>query len=236
MKNILKTIKQIHQILLNEAFYPLAFATLVAVGVFGVRVYFSGNSTYSSLVRNLALAWIPYVLSIFAVLLQRALGHGWKTLGLLLPLALAWLLFFPNAPYIVTDFYDLSSRPPLPLWFDIGMISLYALSGCLLAVASLRSMQAIFRLYAGNFLSWVAAVGVIAISAAGVYLGRFGRWNSWDFFISPRAIVKQAILPAISPGENLGFIGFSMLFGAILLVLYVMYVSLNQRKEEEIEK
>ena len=152
----MNTLKRIHRFLLTEAFYPLVFATLIALGVFAVRVYWSGNSNYSNLVWNLALAWIPYGISLGAAVAQRVLGRSvWFFLGLL-PVAVAWLLFFPNAPYIVTDFYHLTPRPGLPLWFDIGLISLFAFSGCFLAVASLRTMQNIFRtLKAGSAASLI---------------------------------------------------------------------------------
>lgn len=231
---MLQSLKRINRFFLNEALYPLVFASVVAIGVYIVRLYISRSLNYSNLVWNLILAWIPYLISLGATVFERTiLKRRWWGIIPLLPFTAAWLLFFPNAPYLLTDFYHLGHRPPLPLWFDIGLISMFAFSGCFLAIASLRSMQFIFRAYTGQFLSWVMITAAIATSAVGVYLGRFGRWNSWDIFTSPRTILKEILLPAVSPGKNLGFVGFTLMFTALLLVLYVMFVSFNQRVEDE---
>ena len=231
---MLQSLKRLNRFFLNEALYPLVFASVVAMGVFIFRVYFSRSLNYSNLVWNLVLAWIPYLISLCAIGVQRLFAkRRWWGIPPLLLFTAAWLLFFPNAPYILTDFYHLKLRAPLPLWFDIGMISLFAFSGCFLAIASLRSMQSIFRAYTGQFVSWVAITAAIAISAVGVYLGRFGRWNSWDLFTSPRTILKEIILPTFSPEKNLDFVGFTLMFTALLLVLYVMFVSFNHGVEEE---
>ncbi len=230
------SIHRLHRFLLNEAFYPLVLASLVAGIVFAVRVYLSHSFNYSNLVWNLILAWIPYLISLFAAALRSGVRQTAQAWLLLVPFACAWLLFFPNAPYIVTDFYHLQLRYPIPLWFDIGLICLYAFTGCFLAVASLRTMQALFRPMVGRFLSWVGVTVAIGVSAVGVYLGRFGRWNSWDFLTSPKTILKEIAQPALAPRQNLGFVGFTLLFTALLFILYLMFVSFSQRVEEEIHQ
>ena len=52
------------------------------------------------MVWNLFLAWLPYLWSLWAVSIQRRQPRRWWRL--LLPATLR-LLFFPNAPYLVTD-------------------------------------------------------------------------------------------------------------------------------------
>jgi uncharacterized membrane protein len=70
---------------------------------------------------------------------------------LLLPIPAAlWLIFFPNAPYIVTDFLHLYDRPPSYL-YDIGMLATFAWTGCFLAIASLRTMQYLVKYFLGGF-------------------------------------------------------------------------------------
>ena len=54
-----------------------------------------------------------------------------------------WLLFFPNAPYMLTDFIHLRQSPTTPLWYDGLMISSFAWTALLLGFVSLYLMQPI---------------------------------------------------------------------------------------------
>ena len=51
------------------------------------------------LVWNLFLAWVPYFMAQFLRFTEKRGKMSWKSVGLLG----AWLLFFPNAPYLLTD-------------------------------------------------------------------------------------------------------------------------------------
>ena len=103
---------KLYDFLARLGVYPVLPATLLAVSLFAGRVYLSGRLTYIFLVWNLFLAWIPYLFSLWAVsLYQSHPGRWWY---LLIPGAL-WLLFFPNAPYILTDFFHLKTRLPIPV-------------------------------------------------------------------------------------------------------------------------
>ncbi len=58
--------------------------------------------------------------------------------------ALVWLVFFPNAPYILTDFLHLGSMgDTMPGWYDVLMLYWYSWTGLLLGVVSLYLMQEI---------------------------------------------------------------------------------------------
>jgi uncharacterized membrane protein len=117
---------------------PAALSSLLAVGLLAGRVYHSRTLIFVFLLWNLFLAWIPYLGSLWADRLHRRHPRRWWYL--FLPGAL-WLAFFPNAPYIVTDFWHLQERPSVPMWYDIGMLSAFALTGLFLAIFSLHTMQ-----------------------------------------------------------------------------------------------
>ena len=72
---------------------------------------------YASLVWNLFLAWLPLG---FALLVreefQSKKARGWRCWGL----AAAWLLFFPNAPYIFTDVVHLTTYFYRHFWVRPG--------------------------------------------------------------------------------------------------------------------
>jgi hypothetical protein len=107
---------QSHRFLARRGLYPILLSSLLAIGLFASRAYLvvrlenspaislGHTLTYAFLVWNLFLAWIPFLSSLWAARIhQRFPSHWWY---LLIPGAL-WLAFFPNAPYIVTDFLHL---------------------------------------------------------------------------------------------------------------------------------
>ena len=98
-----------------------------------------------------------------------------------------WLLFLPNAPYIVTDFVHLSAGSHAPLWFDGVELSAFAWTGMLLGFVSLYLIHAVIRHRFGAIAGWGACFACSHSSSVGVYLGRVKRWNSWDVLTQPGA-------------------------------------------------
>ena len=221
-------IRSAHRFLVSQSLYPLLLTSLLAGAFFIMRVAYSRRLDYSNLVWNLFLAWIPYGCSLVAAVWFRLAPRYWFLL--LIPSGL-WLVFFPNAPYIVTDFYHLGYRPPIPLWYDIGLIAIFAFNGVFLAIASLRTMHNIVKHYLGWISGWIFAGIALGLSALGIYLGRFGRFNSWDLLFHPKAVLKEIAFPLINPFENLGFVGFTLMFTAILVVFYLMFMN-NARQDD----
>ena len=218
-------LRNVHRFLTQHAFYPLLLTSALACAIVAARVLRTGRPTFLFLVWNLILAWVPYGLSLWASASQRRHPQRWWRL--ILPGAL-WLLFFPNAPYIVTDLVHLTKRPPVPLWFDIGLLVAFMLSGCFLAVVSLHTMQSLIRRMLGGIASWLFVGGAVGLSGLGVYLGRVQRWNSWDIVFYPRDVLADAVRPLIDPMSHLHPLGLSALFAAILFGCYVMYVAAYQ--------
>jgi uncharacterized membrane protein len=205
-----------------HSFYPLFLSSMMACAFFVFRVLYSGSYNYSNLLWNLFLAWLPYI---FAVIASSLFGISPKRWWLIFLFGFLWLLFFPNAPYIVTDFYYLDPRPPLPLWFDISLIAIFAFTGCFLAIASLRSIHTIIDRSIGRVFGWFFALFALGLASFGVYLGRFGRYNSWDILFDPKSLLKEVINNLLNPLDNLGFVGFTIMFTSILLVFYLMFVN-----------
>jgi uncharacterized membrane protein len=217
--------QRLHRFLASHSFYPLVLASILAVAIYCARVFFTHRFEYNMLVWNLFLAWLPYGFSMVTARLHRLYARSW---GLLLAPGLAWLVFFPNAPYLVTDLYHLDYRPPVPIWFDVGLVAIYTFTGFFLAAASLRTMQIVVKAYVGKWWSWVFAISAIGLGGLGIYLGRFVRVNSWDLVLRPLHIVRELAAPVFDPLDNLRFFGFTLMFTAILLVFYLMFVSVNR--------
>lgn len=210
------------QLLRAHSFYPLLLSSLLAYGFYAFRVVYSGTSNYSNLVPNLFLAWFPYIFSLLAISTYRFHPDRWWNIIIFV---LLWLVFFPNAPYMVTDFYHLNPRPPVPLWFDISLIAIFAFTGCFLAIASLRSIHLIIDRYLGKIVGWLFALFTLGLGSLGVYLGRFRRFNSWDILLQPKSVIKDIAYNILNPMDNLGFVGFTLMFASILLVFYLMFVT-----------
>lgn len=206
----------------------LAAASAFAVSLVLLRFLLSGNVNYANLVWNLLLAWVPLAL---ALLVYDRHRRGAGGLSLALPLAL-WLLFLPNAPYLVTDFMLLRDIQDMPVWFDVALLTTFGWTGLMLGFVSVYLVQTVARRLAGRAAGWISAIGALAISGVGIYLGRYLRWNSWDLLVQPAAVLGDAAGRLGSPQ----LIGMSLVMSAFLIVAYTMLyvvldVALDSRNE-----
>jgi uncharacterized membrane protein len=132
-----------------------------------------------------------------------------------------WLLFLPNAPYIVTDFVHLHERPPAPLWFDIALMVSFACAGLLLCFASLADVQDVVVRRFGAAWGWSTVVLALMLSGLGVYLGRFLRWNSWDTLVRPHELMAQIGARLADPLGHSRALLVTLIYGGGLIVGYV---------------
>jgi len=95
----------------------------------------------------------------------------------------------------------------------------FSFTGLLLGMVSLFLMQEIIRREFGRWVGWGFVAFVAGVSSAGVYVGRFLRWNSWDVFRNLSGMAEYTFQSAQDP--SLQSIGFTTLFGAFFLFLYV---------------
>ena len=137
---------------------------------------------------------------------------------------------FPNAPYIFTDLIHWRNRPPvMPWWFDLGLVLMFALAGCFAGIVSLKMMHDLVRRAVGGVGGWAFVVIVAMLSGFGVYLGRFERWNSWDILTQPRRVIMTTLYKSLHPHLFDRTFGVTLMFGAMMLVTYVMFVSIPNR-------
>ena len=73
----------------------------------------------------------------------------------------------------------------------------------------------------GKTVGWSVALGSLMLSGFGIYLGRFLRWNSWDAFTHPIALLKSMMGLFLHPGSNPHPIPVTLIFGAGLTVGYL---------------
>jgi uncharacterized membrane protein len=196
----------------------LFLASLFCVALVVVRNVHTGNVNFRYLVWNLFLAWIPFVFAVFVYDRWRRRRGGM----LLLALGGLWLLFFPNAPYIATDFVHLQHDPLSPYWYDAVTIAAFAWMGVLLGFASLYLMQTVVRQWRGAIAGWIFAFVAIALGSLGIYLGRFLRLNSWDALEHPSVLPRILHAVARDPFAYQEAIAVTVLFTAALSFAYFL--------------
>lgn len=198
----------------------LVASAALAVGV-AVRVVAVHSLDGTNLVWNLFLAWIPFVLAL--VLYDHARRRS--SPGLLVALGAGWLLFLPNAPYIVTDVKWLGEYAGGRLWYDVLLIGLAAAIGLVLGFVSLYLVQVVVARRFGPLAGWALAWGALALSGIGVYLGRFQRWNSWEVLTEPTATLGQLASAALDPFAHGRPLALSAVFAVTWCAGYALFYS-----------
>jgi uncharacterized membrane protein len=207
----------------------LVGASVVSVTLAIARMEYSDTREYVFLVKNLILAWIPFLIAYIAYTLTLAR----KLLYVIIPVsAFVWLIFFPNAPYILTDLQHLALGPvSAPIWFDVILFIWFAWTGLLLGIVSLYLMQEIVRREFGRVIGWIFVVVVACLSSIGMYLGRFLRWNSWDVLQNPTEISRDVWGWMRDP--NLQAFGFAALFTIFFLFIYLILYAFGHLLQEQ---
>ena len=205
----------------------------LALEIFHTRL--NGSERYRFLVWNLFLAWIPFC----AALLANLASKNKVTLLVFMPMCtLIWLVFFPNAPYLLTDFQHLTVIDTnAPVWLDVIMMIWFAWTGLMLGISSLYLIQSIVTRQLNAFWGWLFAIGITTLSSLGVYLGRFMRWNSWDLLDEPKSIVKDIYEIMSDPSGNKLTYLFVILFTFLFLFIYAsIHVIAFALKDDAIKK
>ena len=207
----------------------LGLASVTCSGMAAARVYSSGTGRYLFLVWNLLLAWIPMGAALVAYNARRRWRLRW---AVILPWALLWLLFFPNAPYVVTDLFHLQWVDGFPVWYDAIMLAAFAWTSFMLGFTSLHLMHSLVAQAAGKLTGWLFAFSTLGLSAFGIYLGRFLRWNSWDVFLRPAALLLDVWDRLRHPLSHPRTLAFSTMLTAFLVMTYLILVAFSQLPQE----
>jgi uncharacterized membrane protein len=210
-------------------FILLNIACAVVIGLVLARVAYSDSGSHLGLVWNLFLAWIPFMLSYFA----HAVSWRRATLYLIIPfIAFLWLIFFPNAPYMLTDLQDLARRTSeAPLWYDVIIIVWSSWTGMLLGVISLYLMQDIIVRNFGRTPGWIFVFVISALSSFAIYIGRFVRLNSWDILQDPAETAQEILGIIINPSMRLA--AFWLLYTFFFLFIFLLLYSFSHMLREQ---
>lgn len=177
-----------------------------------LRIKISRETYLLFLVWNLFLAFVPLLIA-WLISLKRK-----KHLNIML--GCMWLLFLPNAPYIITDFIHLDNSPEGFELLDSFVIALFALTGLLMGVFSTLEIEKKLE----DKLSKNVRQGLILLihflCAYGIYLGRNLRYNSWDIITSPKPLIVDVSNMFLAPLEHYRIWVFVVITGVFLHIIY----------------
>lgn len=196
----------------------LGILSLVCLGFFGFRLLSTGVARYWFIPENLLLAWLSLA---FSWLLVKQLNHsGWLS-PLSVLLTLLWLLFLPNAWYVMTDFIHVFDSGEISYLYDIAMVTTLTLCGFLLGFASLFIIhrQLLKRLdpLAGIF----TIEAVILLASFAIYLGRDLRWSSWDIITDPSGLILSITDRLINPFGHPRALNVTGIFFVLISAMYL---------------
>jgi uncharacterized membrane protein len=233
-----------------------------------LRVLVTGRARYHFLLWNLFLAWIPYLLAVLIGWIGSAGGRSSLPSGEELRQAesrsgtvpvphdsarpaarvklatagigLVWLFFYPNAPYILTDFIHVIQSPAdalyhhpvitdtALLWYDIILNSAFSFIGHMIGLISLVLLHRTIRRMYRESLARVFVVAAILLGGYGIYLGRFERLNSWDVFRHPLATLEVMLVNLL----NLKAVLFSLSFAFFIFLTYLIVYAFSETERQ----
>jgi len=201
---------------LPEITQLLILSVLFSMLLIAVRVWVTGEIFLLMLPWNLFLAWAPYGITQWLSLHPDWIENRLKfAIGFI-----AWLLFIPNAFYILTDLFHLGQSHGAPRWYDLAVIFSFAWNGLLMAVLSVRRMQLMITLHFSLLRGWMFVLPVMWLNALGVYIGRYLRYNSWDVLTSPFELSTDILYLLLHPFRNAEEWGMIFCFTLLLYFIY----------------
>lgn len=149
-----------------------------------------------------------------------------------------WLLFFPNSVYMVTDFIHISGDELMRtidagryswnrqivysnnilIWIKLLVIGVGFLFSILVGLESLYIFEQNIKTMSSKNLSFLGVLLATLLSATGVYIGRFLRFNSWDIFLKPIRLIK-----GLTTAVNVFTAQFIIVFAIFIIVCYTLY-------------
>jgi len=178
-----------------------------------VRFAYSGTMDYRFYGWNTFLAAIPYLMSTQLLKLRKMSFVAILFLSI-------WLLFFPNAPYMITDLFHYEERPEVPYWYDLMVVITGAWNGLILGLVSLMNVEIFLARHLKQVWVKVCVVVSLLLCGYGVFIGRYLRFNSWDIVTDPAYIAYSSAKHVLRWQQYQKLWVFTILFSVLLGIIY----------------
>lgn len=180
----------------NSTYLTLGVVSITNIAILLIRNAIVKDSAYNFLLFNLFLGVIPLLTSLIALYYNKTIR--------LIPLCILsglWLLFYPNAPYMITDLIHVQAGSQTVVYdtliiFSISILSLFY------GFFSLKIIHDIWIQHFSKKLAYIFVSISILLASFGIYLGRILRLNSWDLFTEPWKVISDIAAHLWPPNEN----------------------------------
>ncbi len=211
--------------------------TVINLLILGLRNVAVGDSTFNFLFSNLFIGSLPALVSAFLIEKYESRLHK----GIFWVATAVWVLFYPNAPYMISDLIH-NSQEPLDksiktlLVYDTLIIFSIAMLSVFYGLVSLKVMFGVFKKRYGRKFAHTAIFGTVALSCLGFYMGREllstiplgnGFLYTWEIILEPVQIVKTVWAALVPIDEHLPAYAMMALFGAVQYMLLIMFKDVN---------
>lgn len=210
MNNIIKSF-------IPSSVFPILF---FAITLNILRILIWGKTSYFYLLWNIFLAFVPYLLSLifFNLYKIKKINTFLLIIGFIF-----WLLFIPNAHYLITDLIHLDEVKHAPILYDSFLIFSSALVGLLFGVYSLSHIENIIKENFSIKKTKIIMFSIIILIGFGIYLGRFLRFNSWDFFVNHFSLWKEMHIIFSGVNNFYNVLLYTLLFSSFIYVSFEMW-------------
>ena len=210
-----------------------------------------GSDEFNFLFHNLFSGFEPLLIAYVLLIFYRHLGTVVFWLG-----ALLWVLFYPNAPYMISDLVHVTLHTNVPtnsgtipdevvdrVVFNVLIIFSFAMLSVFYGFTSLKIMHNLFRARYSTKIANTFVVIALVLSCLGFYIGRTIKatvdntgenFYSYDFLFYPLEVIGS-IWPKLFPSADHGHpYAMMLLFGIVQATLLVMMRDVQDVDSDEL--
>ena len=194
--------------------------TIANLLILFLRNHIVGDAAFNMLLMNLSSSVVPLIIALIMQGLANRLNNFLFIVGSLL-----WLLFYPNAPYMISDlihnYQDKGDPHETLIIYDTFIVFSLAMLSVFYGFVSLKIMFALFHTRFGHVFAHAAIFITIALSCLALVIGRLpsetqmgnGKIYSSEIFTEPLYILKTVWNNLVPIKEHLSNYYQMFLFG-----------------------
>jgi uncharacterized membrane protein len=154
---------------------------------------------------------------------------------------LVFIAFLPNAPYVLTDIIHLIEQ--IQQGYSVWTVTLalipqylaFMLAGFGAYVLSVMNLGYYLKQQGWGKFLLVTEIIIHGLTAIGIYLGRFIRFNTWDIITNPDALVNTVMNDLVGKRPVLVMIVTFAVITSLYWVMKQITLGLNRRFYGELE-